>query len=104
MERDLPKTLNAKSILEDAVTTMHQRGAMYGHPYTNHKRIADLWTAYLGFPIQPDQVAICMALVKVSRLSETWGAKAEDSYTDLVAYSALAGQLSTTDPEEFDAY
>jgi hypothetical protein len=53
---------------------------------------------------QPDQVAICMALVKVSRLSETWGAKAEDSYTDLVAYSALAGQLSTTDPEEFDAY
>lgn len=104
MEKDLPKTLSSKAILEDALTTMHSRGAVYGHPYINHKRIADLWTAYLGFPIQPDQVALCMALVKVSRLSETWGAKAEDSYMDICAYVAIAGQLSTTDPDEFDAY
>ena len=104
MERDLPKELTAPSLLEGARDVMRERGAIYGHPWINHKRIADLWTAYLGFPIQPDQVAICMALVKVSRLSETWGARAEDSYMDICAYVAIAGQLSTTDPEEFDAY
>jgi hypothetical protein len=104
MEKDLPKTLNAKSILEDAVTTMHQRGAMYGHPYINHKRIADLWTAYLGFPIQPDQVAICMALVKVSRLAETPSHRGRDGYVDGVAYLSLAAELATTDPTDFDAY
>jgi len=104
MENNLPKTIQAREILADAIEVMRERGAVYGHPWTNHKRIADLWRAYLGFPIQPDQVAICMALVKVSRLSETWGAKGEDSYTDLVAYAALAGQLATTDPTEFDAY
>ena len=96
--------LSAQQILADARDVMRERGAIYGHPWINHKRIADLWGAYLGFPIQPDQVAICMALVKVSRLSETWGTKAEDSYKDLAAYVAIAGQLSTTDPDEFDAY
>ncbi len=80
------------------------RGAIYGHPYINHRRIADLWSAYLEVPITPDQAAICMALVKVSRLAETPGHRGRDGYVDLVAYASLAAQLATTDPTEFDAY
>ena len=104
MENDLPKTIEAQDILDEAGRIRGNRGAIYGHPYINHRRIADLWSAYLGFPITPDQAAICMALVKVSRLAETPGHRGRDGYVDGVAYLSLAAQLATTDPTEFDAY
>ena len=103
MERDLPKTINPQEVLDEASAIRGDRGAIYGHPYINHRRIADLWTAYLGHPITPDQAAICMALVKISRLSETPGHRGRDGYVDGVAYLSLAAMLSTIDPDEFDA-
>jgi hypothetical protein len=36
-----------ESLFDEVITTIHQRGGVYGHPYHNHKRIADLWSAYL---------------------------------------------------------
>ena len=103
MERDLPKTITAQEVLDEAGAIRGDRGAIYGHPYINHKRIAALWSAYLDFPVSPDQAAICMALVKVSRLAETPGHRGKDGYVDGVAYLAFAGQFATTDPTEFDA-
>jgi hypothetical protein len=81
----MPST--TENLFNDAIATIHQRGAVYGHPYYNHKRIADLWSAYLDLPITAHQAAICMALVKVSRLTET--PSHEDSVKDLIAYAAL---------------
>jgi hypothetical protein len=104
MESDLPKTLHAAQLLSDANRIRMDRGSVYGHPYINHLRIAKLWSAYLDFPITPDQAAICMALVKISRIAETSGHRGKDGYVDGVAYLALAGELSTTDPEDLDAY
>lgn len=104
MENDLPKTITAQEILDEAGHIRASRGAVYGHPYINHLRISKLWSAYLDFPITPDQAAICMALVKVSRLAETPGHRGKDGYIDGVAYLSLAAQLATTDPTEFDAY
>jgi hypothetical protein len=77
-----------EKLFNEVVSTIQERGAVYGHPYINHKRIADLWTAYLDYPIQPHQAALCMALVKVARLAET--ASHEDSVKDLLAYVALS--------------
>ena len=77
-----------EKLFDEVVETIQDRGAIYGHPYINHKRIADLWTAYLDYPIQPHQAALCMALVKVARLAET--ASHEDSVKDLLAYVALS--------------
>ena len=77
-----------EKLFDEVVGTIQDRGAIYGHPYINHKRIADLWTAYLDYPIQPHQAALCMALVKVARLAET--ASHEDSIKDLLAYVALS--------------
>ena len=104
MENDSAKTIEATEILDEANRIRQDRGSIYGHPYINHKRISRLWSGYLDFPITPDQVAVCMALVKVSRLAETPGHKGRDGYVDGVAYLALAAQLATTDPYEFDAY
>jgi hypothetical protein len=81
----MPKTTD--QVLNEVIDTIHQRGGIYGHPYINHKRIADLWSAYLDFPIMPHQAALCMALIKVSRLTET--PTHDDSIKDLIAYGAL---------------
>jgi hypothetical protein len=88
-----------EKLFNEVVSTIQERGAVYGHPYINHKRIADLWTAYLDYPIQPHQAALCMALVKVARLAET--ASHEDSVKDLLAYVALSKTIydSQTDAD-----
>ena len=104
MASDSPKTIEAQQILDEAGAIRGDRGAIYGHPYINHTRIAKLWSAYLDFPITADQAAICMALLKISRLAETPGHRGRDGYVDGVAYLALAAELSTTDPTDFDAY
>ncbi len=76
-----------EKLLADVVDLVHTRGSVYGHPYTNHKRISDLWSAYLDHPITPSQVALCMALVKVSRLSES--PAHDDSVKDALAYISI---------------
>lgn len=85
--------MNRGEILEEAARlTARDRQKTYGDPTVNHCRIADLWTTYLGQQITPQQVAICMALVKVARLMET---ETEDSFIDLAAYAAIAGEIAT---------
>ena len=86
--------MNRGEILHEAARlTDKDRQKTYGDPRTNHCRIADLWTTYLEHQITPQQVAICMALVKVARLMET---ETEDSFVDLAAYAAIAGEIATT--------
>ena len=84
--------MNRGDILKEAARlTSSDRQNQYGDPRTNHSRIADLWTTYLETQIKPEQVAICMALVKIARLMETQSA---DSYIDLAAYAAIAGEIA----------
>jgi hypothetical protein len=78
---------NTEQLFDEVITTIQQRGGVYGHPYYNHKRIAGLWSAYLDFPITPNQAALCMALVKVSRLAET--PDHYDSIKDFIAYGSV---------------
>ena len=62
----------------------------YGDKLTNHENIAKLWSAYLDVEITPHDVAICMGLVKIARLKH---AHKKDSYVDLAAYAAIAGEI-----------
>jgi hypothetical protein len=68
-----------------------QRQADYGPPSENFARIATIWSVILQTSIRPDQVALCMAGLKLARLAQ--GPHA-DSYDDLCGYGALAGELS----------
>jgi hypothetical protein len=65
-----------------------QRDAVYGPPVDNHRRIAELWSAYLGTHITASEAAIMLGLVKVSRLAASPDHR--DSYADLAAYGAIA--------------
>ena len=90
--------MNASDYLIEARAIIQDRGMDYGHPSDNMARTAALWSAYLEMPVTDYQVAMCMALVKIARSMET--AKT-DTYIDLAAYVAIAGQLHT---EENDLY
>jgi hypothetical protein len=86
--------MNRGEILQEAARlTARDRQKTYGDPTVNHSRIAALWTTYLEQQITPQQVAICMALVKIARLMET---ETEDSFIDLTAYAAIAGEIATS--------
>jgi hypothetical protein len=87
--------MNRGEILQEAARlTAKDRQQTYGDPKTNHCRIADLWATYLEHEITPQQVAICMALVKIARLMET---ETLDSFVDLAAYASIAGEIATFD-------
>lgn len=85
--------MNRGKILDEAKRlTQSDRQSAYGDPLTNHQRIADLWSVYLGNKVTPSQVALCLCLVKIARLMETENHL--DSFIDLAAYAAIAGEVS----------
>ena len=63
----------------------------YGDKVHNHQNIAKLWSAYLDVEIKAHDVAIMMTLLKVARTK--LGAVSEDTYIDMSAYSAIAGEI-----------
>lgn len=65
----------------------------YGSPEQNFKLIANLWTDYLGFYIEPKDVAMMMALLKIARIKS--GKPKEDNYIDLAGYAACGAELDT---------
>jgi hypothetical protein len=87
-----------EKLFEQVINTLHSRGADYGHPITNHKRIAELWSAYLGYPIQPNEVAILMCLLKISRQAQD--PRVDDNYTDALGYIAIAKTITEAMQDE----
>lgn len=70
-----------------------QRAKDYGDALVMHKRIAAGWSEVLGVNVTAAQVALCMVWLKISRLVET--PNHMDSFVDLVAYGALAGEMES---------
>jgi hypothetical protein len=88
--------MKAYDYLNEAKAIIQDRGMEYGHPSDNMQRTAALWSSYLEMPITDYQVAMCMALVKIARSMETGKT---DTYIDLAAYTAIAGQLHNEENE-----
>lgn len=63
----------------------------YGTPKENFTRIANMWSEIFKTKITPAQVALCMAIVKVTRLIQT--PDHEDSWVDLAGYAACGGEV-----------
>jgi hypothetical protein len=100
---DTPKvSATAHEILDEAISILQARGRVYADPVTNHFRISQLWSTYLETAIEPHQVAVCMALVKIARSMET--PDHLDSYTDGAAYLGIAGELGTMDWDSYGSY
>jgi hypothetical protein len=76
-----------------------RRQADYGPPAENFARVATIWSIILRQPVTADQVALCMAGLKLARLAN--GPHA-DSYVDLCGYGALAAELAGVSIEAGD--
>lgn len=60
--------MSNESILNEAKRIVHgERGENYGHPFEDFSRTAQIWSAILGIDVTPEQVALCMIGVKISR-------------------------------------
>ena len=81
-----------KECLSQAITlSANDRQKDYGDKTNNHNNIARLWSAYLDIKIEAHDVAIMMALLKMARTK--LGAVSKDTYIDMAAYSAIAGEI-----------
>ena len=67
------------------------RAQDYGSPEDTFKIIAQMWTAYTGFPISALDVSMMMALLKIARVSSGGGTM--DSFVDLAGYAACGGEI-----------
>ena len=87
----------ANEILQTATDVTSERGLSYGHPADNMRRTAMFLSAYLEVPIHDYQVAGIMVMVKLARSIES--AQHLDTWIDMSAYAAIAGQLATEEDE-----
>ena len=71
-----------------------RRQDAYGDPAENLARIAGMWSAYLGKPIDVHDVAQMMVLLKISRSRHKYR---RDNYVDAVAYTLIAEGLCDCD-------
>lgn len=65
----------------------------YGSPERNFERIAELWSTYLGYPIDAKDVAAMLALLKIARIAS--GHAKADNWIDLAGYAACGGEIET---------
>ena len=91
--------MKTKEILEEATKLASgQREIDYGDKTKNHENIAKLWSAYLNYTVTPHDVAILMCLLKIARTK--LGAISKDTYMDMSAYSAIAGEIKFKEPKK----
>jgi Domain of unknown function (DUF6378) len=93
-----------QKILADAAAVVSKdRNSAYGEPEDHFRHIAALWNAYLDTktlsdpnePIQPEDVALMMILLKVARLSNNFDQY--DSSLDIAGYAACLADIATPD-------
>ncbi len=89
---------NKEDILKKAGKLVSDdREDTHGDARENHEQIAEFWNIFLDNKLKPmvaitcDDVAVMMALLKISR--STQGKFNVDDYIDAAAYMAIAGEL-----------
>ena len=90
--------MNTGKFLKEAISLSGiDRQKDYGDKVDNHNNIARLWSAYLEIEIEAHDVAIMMTLLKIARTK--LGAVSKDTYIDMAAYSAIAGEIKFKEGE-----
>lgn len=81
-----PVELEASRIVRNG-----ERQKNYGHPNADFIRTAGMWSAILGIEVTMQDMALCMAALKISRLKSTPGH--HDSLVDLIGYAICYDRL-----------
>jgi hypothetical protein len=84
-----------RQVLEEAGRLIcGDRQTLYGEPFEHFTMVALVWSARLNFDIQPWQVPLLMADLKMCRLFSN---PHDDGFVDLVGYGALAFEVAKHD-------
>lgn len=80
------------TILHEAESLVSgDREVEHGDFYSNAYLTAKLWYGYTGYDIQPEQVPVMLALLKVARSNNSGNM---DNFRDAAGYLALAAELN----------
>lgn len=71
--------------------TLNQRAKTYGPPKEAFDQIARRWSITLGKEITPQEVALCMIDLKLSRLSRVPGHV--DTLMDIIGYALCCDEI-----------
>ena len=85
--------MNKIEALERVIGIVKDRQQDYGTSSKMTQNIASMWTAYLGFPIEPYQVCMLNIMQKMMRLDVSQGNHL-DSMLDIAGYAAIAVEIS----------
>lgn len=92
--------MNADDILATAANLVGgSRHEAHGDKHECFGMIAELWSAYIGIRLSPEDVACLMALLKVARIGS--GKHNPDNWIDLAGYAACGGEIAerANDPQ-----
>lgn len=85
--------MNRAEVLDTAKSLVYgERAKDYDNPRRNFKRIAVFWQEILQTSVTPEQVAICLAALKLTRLIKS--PKKSDNWTDLAGYAACGAEVA----------
>jgi|TARA_R110000803_G_scaffold201528_3_gene266350 hypothetical protein len=80
------------TVAEDAIRLVNEdRNDSYGSPEENLKRIAEMWSGYLGHEVTKEDVSLMMVLLKISRSKAGY---ARDNAVDGVAYFLIHDNMA----------
>lgn len=82
----------ARMLHEAAQIVSVDRQADHGEAERSFDTISQFWSTYLGHRVEPVQVAMMMALLKIARQQQNPGH--HDNYLDLAGYAGLGAELS----------
>lgn len=71
------------------------RDKEYGDAFTNFNDIAQGWALILKKQVTREDVALCMAWVKMARLAKN--PSHQDSWVDMAGYAGLGGEIGSMD-------
>jgi hypothetical protein len=86
LRKNQPVNARAQLLFDAESAVNGDRNAQYGDPKQDFRRTADMWSAYLGIPVEMHDVAAMMMLLKVSRIR--WSPEKYDSWMDAAGYAA----------------
>lgn len=79
--------------LRDAARIINgSRDAQYGNPIDNFDRISKIWSVILGIEVSPEDVAMCMAGLKMARYASKSGFQ-PDTWIDLAGYAGCGYEV-----------
>ena len=81
---------NGNILLEAHALINAERQGDYGSPAASFARTAALWSAYLGYTVTGKDVAVCMALLKLSREAHS---HKKDNLLDAAGYIGIAADM-----------